>query len=413
MAVGCGSSSPVRPQPTAEKERASIVLIQRAYKTALRPTRAQEEKLLHYSDVVRFAYNLFLQWSEDEYAATGKRPNTGALIKRFRAERAEKWPWTLGACSRCEETAARALDGGYKKFFEKVKAGKLAEMQKGKRPRKDGKPHGFPRFKRRQDGFVSCKFWGLKQSDVTDNTVRLRGLGAIKLHERDYLPTDGAKINCATVSQQGGRWFVSLQVEQDLPVEKACGPPIGVDVGISSLAVTSAGKHYDNPRALKAGLRKLKRLSRKLARQEKGSARRADTKARIARQHYRIGNVRRDALHKATADIVGVGRPADERPAIVGIEDLHVAGMVKNHHLAQAVSDASMAELHRQLEYKAAWNGSAVMKADRFYPSSKTCSECGAVLAILKLSERTFHCPECGTTKDRDENAALNLVKMV
>jgi len=387
------------------------MLIQRAYKTALRLTRAQEEKLLHYGDVVRFAYNLFLQWSEEGYAETGKRPSTGMLIKRFRAERAEKLPWTLGACSRCEETAARALEGGYKKFFEKLKAGKLAEMQKGKRPRKDGKPHGFPRFKRRQDGFVPCKFWGLKASDVTDHSVRLRGLGAVKLHERGYLPTEGAKINCATVSRQGGHWFVSLQVEQDLPVEKASGEPVGVDVGISNLAVTSDGRHYDNPRALKSGLRKLKRLSRKLARQERGSARRADTKERIARQHYRIGNVRRDALHKATADIVGVGRAADKRPSLVAIEALNVAGMVKNHHLAQAVSDASMAELHRQLEYKAAWNGSAVMKADRFFPSSKTCSECGAVLASLKLSERTFHCPECGLEMDRDENAAVNLIQ--
>jgi len=386
-----------------------MATIQRAYKTALKPTKAQQAKLLHYSDVVRFCYNLFLSQSEEAYAATAKRPFTSALIKQFRANRPE---WTAGACSRCEETAARMLDGGYKKFFEYHKTGKLSTMQKGKRPRKDGKPHGFPRFKSRFDGPVACKFWGVKPEHVREDAIRLRGLGWLKLHENGYLTTEGAKLNCVAVSCRAGRWFVSLQVEQDGATERAQGAPVGVDVGVKTLAVTSDGRQFENPKALRRSLRQLARLNRKLARQEKGSSRRADTKERLGRLYYRITNVRQDATHKATAEIIGVNRPAEERPAAVGIETLNVKGMLQNRRLSRAISDANLSELHRQLRYKAEWHGSSIIEADRFYPSSKTCSDCGHIVAELKLSERTFHCPECGAVRDRDENAAVNLQKL-
>lgn len=386
-----------------------MAVIQRAYKTALKPSKAQEAKLLHYSNVVRSCYNLFLSQSEDEYARTGKRPFTRVLIKQFRASRPE---WTTGACSRCEETAARMLDGGYKKFFEHIKAGKLPEMQKGKRPRKDGKPHGFPRFKSRFDAPPACKFWGVKPDDVRKDAIRLQGLGWIKLHEKGYLPTEGAKANCVTVSCRAGRWFVSLQLEEEAATERARGAPVGVDVGVKTLAVTSDGRCFENPKALRRSLRQLARLNRKLARQEKRSSRRADTKEHLGRLYYRIVNVRQDATHKATAEIIGVKRPAEERPAAVGIETLNVNGMLKNRRLSRAISDANLSELHRQLRYKAEWHGSSIIEADRFYPSSKTCSECGHVLPALSLSERTFRCPECGAVRDRDENAAANLEKL-
>lgn len=387
------------------------MIIQKAYKTALKPTKEQERKLNHYSDVVRFCYNLFLGWSNDAYEETGKRPFVSVLIKRFRAERREKWPWTLGACSRCEETAGRMLDGAYAKFFEYVKAGKLAAMQKGKRPRKDGKPHGFPRFKSRHRGPVPCTFWSLTTADVKDNAVRLQGLGWIRLHEDGYLPTEGVKINSATVSYRAGHWFISLQVDEDIEVGTATGEAVGVDVGITSLATTSDGRHFENPKALRSSLRKLARLNRKLARQEKGSGRRADTKERLSRLHYRIGNIRQDATQKASSDILGVGRSAGERPSTVVIEDLNVNGMLKNRRLAMSVADANMSELHRQLEYKGGWYGSEVVKAHPFYASTKTCSACGCVQE-MKLSERVFRCQACGDVMDRDENAAVNLKQL-
>lgn len=388
------------------------MLINRAYKTGIKPNKTQQAKLNHYSDVVRFCYNWMLGRCNDEYENVGKRPFTSQLIKEFRATRKEQWPWTVGACARCEETAGKMLDGGYQKFFEYVKSGKLSEMQKGKRPRKDGKPYGFPRFKSRRDGFVSCKFWGLKPDAITDRTIKLQGLGTVRLHEDGYIPTD-VKVISATVGQRAGHWFVSVQVEEEVPDEAATGRPVGVDVGIATLATTSDGRYFENPKALNAALRKLAHLSRQLARQEKDSNRRAVTKEKIAKLHYRISNIRSNATHAATSEIIGVHRPAEERPSTVAIEDLNVAGMVKNHRLASALLDANMSELHRQLEYKGGWNGVSVEKVGRFFPSSKMCSACGHVLPELKLSRRTFNCPECGLVLDRDENAAVNLKQAV
>lgn len=365
------------------------LLIQRAYKTELKPTPSQREAFVHHSDVVRFVWNWALGKRQEHYKATGESLKGGDLIKEFRAVRERVWPWTVGVASRAEETAIRNLDKAYKNFFEK----------RG----------GFPRFKSRKKGHVSFTFWGVKCTDIHSDAIRLQKIGWVKVKEKGYLPTIGAKINSVTVSERAGRWFVSVQVEEEQNIDVATGEPIGVDVGIKTLVVVSDGRQFANPKALAAAQRKLRRLNKQLARQQKGSGGWQKTKARLAKLHYRIACVRGNVAHEATSAIVGRGHSASERPSVVVIEDLNVRGMTANHCLARAVSDAAFAEVHRQVEYKAAWGRTEILKADRFYPSSKTCSRCGCVNDELTLSDREFVCPDCGFVIDRDLNAAVNL----
>ena len=207
------------------------------------------------------------------------------------------------------------------------------------------------------------------------------------------------------ISKHGHRWFASILVDtviDDTSPEIRELPTVGVDVGIKHLAVTSEGVYYENPKALKRYKRKLKRLQRQLSRREKGSRNWHKTKAKLAKLHYRITCIRQDAQHKATTTIVN-------RASRIGIESLNVAGMLKNHRLAKALSEASLSSFLSMLKYKAERMGAKIIEADTFYPSSKTCSTCGTVNSDLSLSDRTYHCSVCGHTQDRDLNAAINL----
>jgi putative transposase len=189
-------------------------------------------------------------------------------------------------------------------------------------------------------------------------------------------------------------------------------PPIGIDLGINHMAVCSDSSIYENPKALRKRLKKLARVQRKISRQKKGSKRREITRLQIAKLHFRISNIRKDAIHKATSQIVAKSKPQKLRPSACVIEDLNVAGMLKNRRLSRAIADVSFGELKRQLKYKCLWNGIELIVADRFFASSKTCSACGAVKSELTLSEREYICESCGIIIDRDLNAALNLQKL-
>lgn len=241
-------------------------------------------------------------------------------------------------------------------------------------------------------------------------------LGRIKLHER--ADTKGARLLSATVRHERGRWFVSFTAEQDIsrPAPRLPGAVAGADLGIKTLAVvaTSAGATFQvpNPRHLSGALGKLRHLSRTVSRRQgpdrrtgrKPSNRWCRASAALGRAQGRVADQRRDGLHKLTT------RLASEFGTIV-IEDLHVAGMVKNRRLARHVADASFGEFRRQIEYKTAWHGGRVIVADRWFASSKTCSGCGAVRAKLLLSERSYVCASCGMVADRDLNAARNLAE--
>lgn len=218
---------------------------------------------------------------------------------------------------------------------------------------------------------------------------------------------DQIRIHRATLSYRGGCWYISLQVEQEVPEPApATGPVIGVDMGVKSLAVVSDGTTFDNPKTLTKYELKLARLQREHSRRQRGSANRKKTTAKIAKLHKKIADTRSHTLHNISRYVT-----AETAPAAVVVEDLNVAGMVKNRHLAKAVSDAGMGELRRQIEYKAEWNGVQVITADRWFPSSKTCSGCGHI-QDMPLSQRVYTCPACGLEIDRDLNAALNLAHL-
>jgi putative transposase len=259
--------------------------------------------------------------------------------------------------------------------------------------------------------YCSSRYKGLGSFRLTGSIVvfadaiLLPRLGRLRLKEREYLPMDKVKVLSATVSEQAGHWYVSLQVEEELAVPNNTGPVVGIDLGIKTLATLSDGTVIPNPRHLKRRLKKLKRLQRMVSRRKKGGKNRKKAVRKLARLHRQIKNQRRNTLHQITTRLA-------KTKSVLVIEDLHVSGMLKNHHLAQAIGDVGFYEFKRQLLYKAGWYGSRVILADRWEPSSKRCSSCGWVDADLTLSDRVYHCAQCDLVLDRDLNAAINLMKL-
>jgi transposase len=384
--------------------------IHRAYKTELKLNNKEKTLLARCAGTARYAYNWGLRIKIDEYEATGKSPNYYELHRRLNALKKTELSWMYEVSKTIPQEALRDLDRAFQNFFRRLKAG--------------GEEPGFPRFKSRHRGLGSFRIWGAIRIEA--GRIKLPRLGWLRLKEKGYLPieeaclerlnqvefVEGVKILSATISERAGRWFVSLQAEEDLPETTASGAPVGVDLGITTMAVCSNGDRYENPKALASALKRLARLQRELARRKKGSRNRARTKARLAKLHYRIANIRRNASHQATTAIVARTKPDGERPSVIVMEALHVAGMMKNHTLARAIGDVGMGEFGRQLAYKAVWSGSRFLKADRWFPSSKRCSRCHQVKETLSLSERVYRCAGCGLDIDRDLNAAINLEQL-
>jgi putative transposase len=358
-----------------------------SHRIALDPNDRQATYFTRACGTARFAYNWALGEWQRQYKEGGK-PSEAALRRQLNDIKGAQFPWMLEVTKNAPQQAIKNLGAAFKRFF----AGK-------------GK---YPRFKKKgiADSFRADNGPDKNHPhavEVTGRRVKLPVIGWVRM--REPLRFNG-KIQSAVVSRTADRWFVSLTVEIDhaTPVREnqAAG---GVDLGVSSLATLSDGSAVDGPKALCSNLARLKRLSRSLSRKVKGSANRRKAKAKIARLHARIGNIRADALHKLTTGLVG-------RFTVIGIEDLNVRGMMANDRLARSIADMGFHEFRRQLAYKAAMYGSRVVVADRWQPSSKTCSECGAVLEALPLSVREWDCPDCGTHHNRDVNAAKNLMKL-
>ena len=374
-----------------------------AYKTELDPNKTQLFSLKKHAGAARFAFNWGLGRRIEEYKKTGKSPNAIEQHKQLNALKETEFPWMYEVSKCAPQEALRNLDKAYANFFRRVKL-----LKEGK-----GFKVGFPKFKSKKRGLGSFRLAGAIH--VSDSTVSLPRIGKVRLKEKGYIggcQTEGVKINSATVSERAGRWFVSISVEQEIEVYAGEGLPIGVDLGLKKMAVCSTGQTFDNPKALRRNLRKLARLQRKLSRQKKESKRREKSRLRIAKLHYRISNIRKDAIHKATSQIVAKNKPPTLRPAAIVVEDLNVSGMLSNRKLSRAIADVSFGELRRQLSYKCSWYCVKLIVADRFFASSKTCSGCGAIKQTLELSEREYVCAECGLILDRDLNAALNLQKL-
>ena len=280
----------------------------------------------------------------------------------------------------------------------------LSNWSQSRKGQRKGKRVGFPRFKSKNHAMRFEYSTGFTAPTASDPYgLKLPRIGRVHCTENVYKRVDRARLVRITVSRRAGRWYASLTVERE-PITNPAprGGAVGVDLGVKNLATLSDGAVIPNPRALGARLKALRKAQQAMSRKVKGSARRERAKERVARLHARVADVRADAIHKATAMIAS-------KYSVVCIEDLNVAGMMKNHHLARSLSDAALGEFRRQLEYKTARTGAALRVVDRWYPSSKTCSDCGVVKAKLSLSERTFDCDACGTSMGRDLNAAINI----
>jgi putative transposase len=371
----------------------------RGYKTELDLNNEQITACKKHAGAARFAYNWGLSRYEAEYKAGHKTPNAQSLHKELNALKQTELPWMYEVSKCAPQEALRDLEKAFKNFFRKCKLKKMGKW-KGK--------CGYPKFKSKKRGIGSFRLTGAIH--VHEGHIQLPRLGRLRLKEKGYIPTESVKVLSATVSEQAGRWFVSVQVEEEQPEPSlALGYTVGVDLGIKALATCSDGTVMENPKALSSNLKKLRRLSRRHSRKQKGSKNRAKATRKLARLHAHIANIRVSTLHKATSWITAKTKPDRERPCCIVMEDLNVSGMLKNHKLARSIADVGFYEFRRQLEYKAVHAGSLIYTVSQWEPSSKTCSCCGWVDEHLTLSDRIFTCLECGYIADRDFNAAVNL----
>jgi putative transposase len=381
------------------------VKVIQAYRFALDPTPAQAGALLSHVGAARFAWNWGLARCQERYAAEGRWHSAIDLHKLWNAQKKTdpSLAWWAENSKCAYQEAFRDLDCALRAFVKSMKG-----TRRGSRL-------GFPRFKKRGKCRDSARLTGSMR--CTGTTVTLPRLGAIRTHESTRklarrLENGTARILSATVSRRAQRWFVSfaVEVQRAIPERHAwSGSAIGVDLGIKTLlvGVDDAGSVIPilGPKPLRASLRKLRRASRSHSRKTRGSANRRKQAARLARIHARVANVRTDALHKATTDLA-------QRYETIVAEDLNVAGMSRNRKLARAIIDQGFGQMRHMFGYKTEWRGGGLIVADRWFPSSKMCSDCGTVKAKLSLSERVYMCDACGLVIDRDENAARNLLKL-
>lgn len=361
----------------------------KSYKTEIYVNNEQRNLLIQHIGCARFTFNWALGIKKEAFDKKEKIPNYVELSRRLTVLKKEKYPWFYNCSSSIPTNALIDCDRALDNFFNRCK-----KKVKGKK--------GFPKFKSKKNPIKSCRFNG--KIKIEDNIITLPKVGEIRLLEKGYIP-ENLKILSATISTRAGRWFVSVNVEEpDIPRSTPKVDILGVDLGIKTLAVCSDGTEYSNPKALESNLKKLKRLQRKLSRQKKGSKNREKTKAKIAKLHYKISNIRKDCLHKSTTGIV-------QKANVIVLENLKVSNMLKNDKLSRSISDVGFYEFRRQIEYKAKWNNRSVIFADTFYPSSKLCSSCGWRDEELTLNNRVFKCKDCGLEIDRDLNASLNLEK--
>lgn len=359
-----------------------------AHRIALDPTDKQRTYFARASGTARFAWNWALAEWQRQYAARKDdlslpQPSDASLRRQLNGLKREQFPWMFDVTKCAAQEAIIDLGAGFRSFFEK----------RGR----------YPRFKKKggRDSFCAANEAGTFRAD--GKRIKLPVVGWVRMREAVRFT---GKLKRVTVSREADRWFASIMVETDdiKPAEKP-KEAVGVDLGVTTLATLSDGDPIPGPKAHKALLKRLRRTSRSLSRKRKGSANRRKAKAKLARLHSRIASIRRDATHKATTMLAKTYRR-------IGIEDLNVRGMARNRHLARSIMDGGFYEFRRQLDYKARFYGATVVVADRWFPSSKTCSCCGSVKAELALSQRTYHCDVCKHKIERDLNAARNLERL-
>ena len=378
--------------------------MKRAYKIEIDPTAEQKSKIHQTIGVSRFIYNFYIAHNKEIYDREGKFVSGMDFSKWLNNEyipNNKDMKWIKEVSSKATKQAIMNGDKSFRDFFKKAK--------------------GFPKFKKKKNQDVKAYFPKNNKTDWTieRHRVKIPTLGWIRLKEFGYIPVNSI-VKSGTVSQKADRYYVSILVEEnDKKVYKSTNEGVGIDLGVKEFVVCSDGikfKNINKTSTVKKIEKKLKREQRKLSRKyeslkirnkniKEGRATRQNIQkqvVKVQKLHQRLTNIRTDYINKIVSSII------KQKPSYITIEDLNVKGMMKNKHLSKAITSQKFFEFKTKLTVKCKENHIELRIVDRFYPSSKTCSQCGKVKKDLKLSDRIYKC-DCGFTIDRDLNASINL----
>jgi putative transposase len=361
------------------------VLVQKAIKVQIYPRESDKELLAKHFGVRRFIFNKFLEIRQREYLEN--KVSIGynacsALLTDMKKQ--PEYEWLNEVNSQSIQAAIKDLDGAYDRFFRKISK--------------------FPKFKSKYNSRQSFKVPQFAKIDWEAKTLKIPKFKTPFKFKGKY-SGELVKVNSVTISKNAsGKYFASIQGEFEIAEKESTGEIIGVDLGIKTLLVDSNGTEIKNERFLKKHMKKLKYLQRQHSKKKKGSKSREKARIKLAKEYQKVTDQRNNYLHQVSSQLINDNQ-------VMCLEDLAVKNMVKNHKLAQAISDVSWGSLVSMLKYKAEWYNRQVIQIDRFYPSSKTCSHCHHLMPSMDLSIREWDCPSCGTHHDRDVNAAKNILR--
>jgi putative transposase len=354
-----------------------------AYRYELKPNVSQKILLAKHAGTARFAYNWGLALRRELYEKEKKSTNAIEQHKLLNRLKETQFPWMYEVSKCAPQEALRDLDKAFKNFFRGIK---------------NSQPIGFPKFKKKGD---SDRFRLTGTIKIKRKEIQLPRLGSIRLKENSKVE---GNILSATLSREADRWYVSLTVEKEIlkpaPIE---GEIVGVDVGLHAFATFSTGEKKIAPKPLEKKIKRLKQLSKQQSRKVKGSKNYKKSVLKLARQHRKVRNTRKDFLHKCSSELA-------KTKSVIIVEDLDIKRMLQGpYRLNRSIHDAGWGEFRRMLEYKTRWYGSKLVIVPPYYPSSKSCSDCGYLVNKMPLSIREWSCPCCNSHHDRDMNAAKNL----